>query len=159
MAGSAAQAPQFKTFLCRKQKDEHPRRDFNPTTHDIFVLNSKGVVQIAKSASASQMINVVRRSNDICSGTCDTGVEDDAPLILMYAPWYSELLSSSVYKVLADSKKANHLTELLLLHHLRATGRCYGHSSIVAAMIPIPWPLCLAFDRQIPTAIHLYPRT
>jgi hypothetical protein len=75
--------PQLEPFVCRSHSLEQLERPFTHIAHDLIILNQNGDPQIAKNASASQMINALQRSNKSYASKGDENEDITAALSIM----------------------------------------------------------------------------
>jgi len=79
----ASETPLFELLLCRNRIHDQFERPFNPVAHDLIVLSPDGELQIAKNASAGQIINFLTYSNSKCAAVHDGERDDTATLTVM----------------------------------------------------------------------------
>ena len=83
-----SQSPQFEPLFGPNPTCDQIERPFTPAAHDLIVINQDGQPQIAKNASAAQMIDILQSSNSWCAGAHGGDSGDMAALTLMYVPFW-----------------------------------------------------------------------
>jgi hypothetical protein len=79
----ASQEPLFEPLLCRNRIHDQFEGPFTPVAHDLIVLSPEGDLQIAKNASARQIINFLACSNREWAAIHDAETDNTAPLTVM----------------------------------------------------------------------------
>jgi len=83
MMDPASEALLFEPLLCQNSIHDQFERPFTPVAHDLIVLSPDGVLQIAKNASARQIVQFLACSKSKCAAFHDEEKDDTAALIVM----------------------------------------------------------------------------
>ena len=137
----SSQIPKFEPFLCRIHSHEQLEPAFTPIAHDLIILNQDGKYQIAKNASASQIIHTLRHSNDSFASKGDENQDFTDGLTIMYASFPLNGHQTQLSLDTVGLRKRNLRKEAPLSPKI--IGLNCGQSSIVVRALTAP--TCVSF--------------